>query len=292
MHDVIIIGGSFAGLAAATQLGRARRDTLVLDTGLPRNRFSPAAHGILGHDGVPPREILAKARAQLLAYPKVRIHEGEAVAATGKLDDFAVTLASGESLQARRLILAHGVTDTLPDVPGLWECWGRTVLHCPYCHGYEVADRKLGALVPPQFLGHVAPLYAEWSQDLTLFSNGQPVDDETRAGLKKPLIETPVARIEHEGDQIRAVILADGHRVPIDALFVPPSTKPSSPIAASLGCEFAEAHNGPYVVVDPMQRTSVEGVYAAGDITRGMHNASFALADGVGAGTASHQSLL
>ena len=146
MDDVIIIGGSFAGLTAASHLVRARRTVTILDTGKPRNRFAAAAHNVLGYDGVSPLIIREKALTDLLAYPTVKNVQAEAVGIGGALDDFVVRTADGASLNARRIILAYGVVDQLPDIAGFSECWGKTAIHCPYCHGYEVARRPLGIL--------------------------------------------------------------------------------------------------------------------------------------------------
>ena len=144
MYDVIIIGGSFAGLAAALQLGRARRKVVVLDTGLPRNRFAGHSHGLLGHDHKPPLNILAEARQQLARYPAIRLVNVRAESISGAIDDFTVLTADGESLGARRLILSYGVVDQMPDVPGFAEGWGTSIVPCPYCDGFEVAGQHWG----------------------------------------------------------------------------------------------------------------------------------------------------
>src|SRR5688572_13776020 len=144
MNDVIIIGGSFAGLAAALQLGRARRKVTVLDTGLPRNRFAGHSHGLLGHDHKPPLDILAEARQQLARYPTIRLVSARADSISGAIDDFSVLTADGEGLRARRLILSYGVVDQMPDVPGFAEGWGTSIVPCPYCDGFEVAGQHWG----------------------------------------------------------------------------------------------------------------------------------------------------
>src|SRR5687768_15378757 len=154
MDDAIIIGGGFSGLSAALYLARARRRVTVLDTRLPRNRFAAHSHGVLGHDNRPPAEILQLARDQLAAYPTVRIVDQLAVSATGANDEFAVTIANGDTLAARRLILAFGVRDELPPIEGAADCWGITLLHCPYCHGTEFAGRRLGGMLGPDMIVH------------------------------------------------------------------------------------------------------------------------------------------
>ncbi|HEV7277308.1 MAG TPA: NAD(P)/FAD-dependent oxidoreductase [Devosiaceae bacterium] len=294
MHDVIIIGGSFAGLTAATQLGRARRDVLVLDTGLPRNRFSEAAHGLLGHDGKPPADILEAAREQLGVYGSVTIRDAEAAAASRSDGGFAVETADGDTVRGRKLILAHGVSDQLAPIPGLAECWGRTVLHCPYCHGFEMADRRLGMLVRRGMELQLARLYRDWSSQLTMFSNGAIVDDLVRAGLDElgvPLVESLVLRIDHEEGHLKAVETAD-EQVQLDALFAPAPTDFTSRIGIDLGCAVDEGPVGPFFTTDGHGLTSVDGVYAAGDIIRQAHSLGFAVADGVAAGVAAHHALL
>jgi thioredoxin reductase len=293
MHDVIIIGGSFAGLAAATQLGRARRDVVVLDTGLPRNRFSPAAHGILGHDGLPPGEILAKARDQLETYKTVQRIASAALTVSGSSDAFVVDTDSGP-LSARRLILAYGVSDTLPPIDGSQACWGLSALHCPYCHGFEFGDRRLAYI---GFEGHelmMARLYRDWSRDLVMFSNGRVIDAETRTALEAlgvPIVQAPIRAIRHQDGHLTHIETAEG-AIARDAIFVPTQTAPSRDFHLALGCETDQMMINTFIKVDERQQTTVPGVYAAGDLSRPMHNATFAISTGVMAGAMSHHSLL
>ncbi len=170
-YDAIVIGGGFAGLSAALQLARARRRVLVIDAGEPRNRFSEASHGFLGHDGRPPAAVLRDARKQLMVYSSAAVVDDRAVHAARHSDGFAVTLASGDVYSGARLVLATGIVDELPDIAGVRERWGRTVLHCPYCHGYEVADQRLGVLATSELSVHQALLIPDWSADVTLFTN-------------------------------------------------------------------------------------------------------------------------
>ena len=294
MYDVIIIGGGFAGLAAATQLGRARRKVLVLDTGKPRNRFAKEAHGFLSRDGAAPAELLAEARRQLATYGTVEIRDAEAIAANGELDGFTIELASHQQLAARRLILAHGVTDDLSGIPGMAECWGKTVLHCPYCHGYEVADRPLGLLLREGDILHLARFFSEWSNDLTLFANGAPIDPIARAALAEmrvKLVEEALVRFDHQDGVLKSVVTTAGS-TPLDAIFVHAPIGFSTNVGVELGCETKPGMAGDFFLVDHMQQTSIPGVYAAGDAARPMHNISFAVADGAGAGVFAHQSLV
>ena len=295
MHDVIIIGGGIAGLAAATQLGRARRPTLVLDTGLGRNRFAAHSHGFLTRDGATPDELRREASRQLETYTTIERQEGAAVSARAVDGGFEIVLEDGATVAGRRIILAHGIVDELDWLPGLAECWGNTAIHCPYCHGYEVRDRALGFL----YRGHVDPLmlaqlYRDWSRDLTLFSGGYELTDAQRAGLADlgvKLVEAPVTGLSHIEGALQAVGTADGP-VALDAIFVHAPTRFSSPVGLSLGCAVSEGIVGPFYSVDARQQTSVPGVFAAGDAARAMHSITYAAADGVGAGSAAHHSLL
>ncbi len=293
-YDVLIVGGSFAGLAAALPLARARRRVLVVDAGLTRNRFSAHAHGFLGHDGKTPGAILEEARAQLLAYPTAEILHGEASAASGEADRFAVALSEGREVHARRLILTTGLSDELPDLPGLRERWGRSVLHCPYCHGYEVRDQPLGVLANHPMSSHTAVLLPDWGPT-TFFTQGKYEPDAERTALlarRGVAVErTPVVELRGDAPGLSSVRLADGRVVPLGAVFVAPRPHLTGSLALSLGCVVEEGPMGPGVKTDDFKQTTVAGVYAAGDIARPMHSITLAVADGATAGTAAHQSL-
>ena len=293
-HDAIIIGGGFAGLAAATYLARARRNVRVLDTGKPRNRFADASHGFLGQDGSNPRDILETARAQLLAYDTARLTETEANAAWVHEGGFAVALADGEEITAHKLILAFGLRDELPDLLGLRERWGKTVLHCPYCHGIEFSDRQLGVLYSTPMSVHQASLIAEWGPT-TLYLNGAELAEDEAAALaaRNVSIEpAPVSRLTGEGTELSAVELADGRSRTIAALYIAPRSCFSSPLAEQLGAQIDESPLGPIIRTDGDRMTSVPGLYAAGDIARAPHSVSWAVADGVTAGTSAHRALV
>ena len=282
------------------QVARARRRVLVVDTGQPRNRFARTAHGFLGQDGRPPAEIREAARKQVLAYPTAEFREDEATHAQAEGDVFVVMLASGATIRARRLVLATGVVDELPDVPGLRERWGATVLHCPYCHGYEVAGQRLGVLATTPHSVHQALLLPDWSSDVTLFTNGVATpDDAERAKLAARGVRIDTRAVESlVGDgkapdslAIAGVRLAGGQVVPIDALFIGPRTRVASPLAEQLGCAFDEGPSGLLVRTTDRKETTVPGVFAAGDAALAVHNATFASADGVRAGISAQQSL-
>ena len=295
IHDALIVGGSFAGLSAAMQLARARRRVLVVDSGLPRNRFAHASQGFLGQDGRAPAAILETARGQLLAYPAAELREDEATRASARDGAFEVALASGATVRARRLVLATGVVDELPGIPGLRERWGKSVLHCPYCHGYEVADGRLGVLAAGEHSLHQALLLPDWSGDVTLFTNGSfEATAEHRAKLAARGVRVeprPVAELVGDGTALAGVRLRDGDVVALDALFTASRTRMASPLAEQLGCAFDQGVFGPVIRTDAKKATTVPGVYAAGDAAREPHNATFASADGVAAGIAAQQSL-
>jgi thioredoxin reductase len=232
---------------------------------------------------------------QLTAYPTVEILRGEALNAAAHPDGFTVAVSDGRSVRARRLVLATGVVDTLPDVPGLQERWGATVLHCPYCHGYEVRDRPLGVLANHPMAGHQAAMIPDWGPT-TLFTQGRfEPDAEQLAQLAArgvTIEREPVVALLGDAPELDAVQLADGRVVTVNALFVAPSTRMASPLARQLGCAFDDGMLGPVIRVDDWKATTVPGVYAAGDAARAMHNATLASADGVLAGVGAHQSLM
>jgi len=294
LHDAIVIGGSFAGLSAATYIARGRRTVAIIDTGLPRNRFAAHSHGFLGQDGSEPGAILVTARAQVEAYPTVSFISGEAISVSGARDGFVVKLADGTEVEGRRIVLAFGVSDSLPDLPGLRERWGNSVIHCPYCHGFEFSGQQLGVLNMHPRSSHQAQLISEWGPT-TFYLNGGEIADDARAELEKrgvAIESRPVTALHGEGKSLSAIEFADGSERPIDALYIGAPTRLNSSIAAELGCAMEEGQVGPFIRTDGMKMTSVPGVYAAGDITRAMHNVTFAASDGVMAGVAVHASLI
>ncbi len=261
-NDVAIIGGGPAGLSAALVLGRARRRVVVIDAGTPRN--APAAHmqGFLSRDGMPPAELLAAARAEVRGYG-VEIVDDRVVHATV---GFALRLAGGRTVAARHVLLATGATDELPAVAGARERWGRDLLHCPYCHGWEVRGQPLGVLATGAGSVDHGHLLRQWTDDVIFFTNGQAITDSERATLDArgvAIVDGPVERLVVSGDRLRAVQLAGGRTVARAALFYRPAVRAhrDGP-AAALGCELVA---GGLVRVDGDGRTSVPGVWAAGN---------------------------
>lgn len=292
-YDAVIVGGSFAGLSAAMQLARARRRILLVDAGRPRNRFAAASHGFLGQDGVAPAEIMRQGLTQLARYPTVDFVHAEALSASQADSGFVLTLSDGSEAGGRKLILATGVADELP-LESMIPRWGVSVLHCPYCHGYEVGGRRLAAIANAPAAVHQAMILPDWGPT-TFFTQGvfEPSVEETgllaRRGVE--IERTPVVELLGDGAAIRALRLADGRELPFEAVFTAPRTRIASPLAEQLGCAFAEGMTGPHIEVDPMQQTSVAGVFAAGDAATSMYNATLASAAGVMAGVAAHRSL-
>ena len=295
MYDVIIVGAGYAGLSAALPLAGARRRVLLIDSGRPRNRFSNHSHGVIGHDGADPQAIRDAALEQLAAYPTVARIDGTAIEARQDGAGFALRLEDGQEFAARRLILASGVADRLPELDGLEERWGVSVLHCAYCHGWEVRDQPLGVLAISAGTANMAALIPDWGPT-TYFTQAQfEPDPEQRALLERRGVSverTPIVALIGDAPELTAVRLADGRELPLRAIFIPPRWALTSPLAEQLGCAFEESPSGTHVGVDELRETSVPGAYAAGDMARAVHHAAFAAADGAAAGTAAHRSLV
>lgn len=291
MYDVIIIGGSYAGMAAALQLLRARRTVLVIDAGQRRNRMAAESHGFLGQDGSDPAEIARVARSQLERYSTLTWIEDAAVAASGARDGFTVRTNEGGVHQGRRLLLALGVSDSLPNVEGLAERWGVSVFHCPYCHGYELNRGNVGVIAANPMSVHLASLLAEWGQ-VTLLTNGVlELEKDAKAALATrgvAIERAAIARIDGHAD----VVLADGRCLAFAGLFAAPRNAPVSDIAQRIGCKLMETPMGTQLHTTETKETSIQGVYACGDAARVPHSISLAVGDGAWAGAQVHQSLV
>ncbi|VWD46288.1 putative pyridine nucleotide-disulfide oxidoreductase [Burkholderia contaminans] len=296
MNDVIIIGGSFAGLAAALQLGRARRNVTVLDTGRPRNRFAGHSHGLLGHDHKPPLDILDEARQQLSRYPTIRLVNARAESVTGAIDDFCVVTDDHESLSARRLILSYGVADQIPDVPGFAESWGTSIVPCPYCDGFEVADQHWGLVWSSPQSHQSARLFRDWTDKLTVFADGHDIAPDIQADLARrniPVVEGRIVEIAHHNGRIATVNLDTRRHVAVDVLFAHPRNKPSASLHESLGLATVDTPTGIVLKVDDRRQTSMPGIYAAGDLaTPFLPSVTQASSQGAMAGIFAQQSML
>jgi thioredoxin reductase len=296
MNDVIIIGGSFTGLAAALQLGRARRMVTVLNTGLPRNRFAGHSHGLLGHDHKPPLDILAEARQQLARYPAIKLVNARADNISGVIDNFSVLTAEGESLETRRVILSYGVADQMPDVPGFAESWGTSIVPCPYCDGFEVADRHWGHIWSGPQSHNQARLFRDWTDKLTVFADGRDIAPNIRADLANRNIAVADGRIieiAHHKGRIATVNLDSGRNVAVDILFANPRNKPSASLHEALGLATVDTPTGIVLKVDERRQTSMPGIYAAGDLaTTFLPSVTQASSQGAMAGIFAQQSML
>ncbi|MBS3666409.1 NAD(P)/FAD-dependent oxidoreductase [Vreelandella boliviensis] len=291
--DTVIIGGSYAGMAAGLQLARARRKILLIDAGQPRNRFTSYSHGFLTQDGAPPAEIAAEARSQLMEYPTVEWCTGRVETVTGTADNFLVALADGSTYQARRIILAAGVTDELPGLPGLAELWGKRVFHCPYCHGYELGKESIGVLATSELAMHHGLMLPDWGATTLFLNDAFEPNAEQLAQLKArgTQVEYGAAvRISAQAEGVE-LVMQDDRVFPLVGLFVAPRIH-LSPLVAQLGCELEESPMGCIVKTDAMQATSIPGVFACGDVARAAGSVTFAVADGAMAGLSTHRSLM
>jgi thioredoxin reductase len=271
-YDVVVIGGGAAGLNGALLLARSRRSVLVVDAGQPRNRPAAAVHGLLGHDGRPPAELLARGRAEVRAYGG-HVVAGEVTAVGGELDQgFTVTLGDGRVLLARRLLVTSGLVDNLPDITGLRERWGRDVVHCPYCHGWEVRDQPIGVLASGPTSVHQALLFRQLSDDVVYFRRGTALDDAAAARLAARgirVVDGEVSAVVITDDHVAGVRLADGTVVPRQALAVAARMTARAGFLADLGLKASEHPSGmgAHIPADPAGRTEVPGVWAAGNVT-------------------------
>ncbi len=261
-YDVVIVGGGAAGLTAALVLARARRSVAVIDAGHPRNAPASQMHGFLSRDGMSPAALLAAGRAEITAYDATLIDGSVAAIEPG----FTIRLDDNREFTARRVLVATGLWDQIPDVPGVRERWGRDVLHCPYCHGWEVRDQSIGVLGgTPDAVAH-ALLIAQWSTDVTLFPHTDELTGEHRellAARRVDVVPGAVSHLEVRDDRLHGVALADGRVFPRSAVFVKPRLVPNNAILAILGCEI-DAQG--WVRHDASGRTSVDGVYVAGNV--------------------------
>ncbi|MBO9738340.1 NAD(P)/FAD-dependent oxidoreductase [Xanthomonas axonopodis pv. begoniae] len=292
-HEVIIIGGSYAGLSAALQLARARRRVLLVDSGRRRNRFADTSHGFLGRDGASPARIADEARAQVLSYASVQWTDGEVVQVRGQADAFEVVFADGSVHAARRMILAMGVVDRLPALAGLAERWGRQVFVCPYCHGYELQQGRIGVIATSALAAHQAAMLPDWGATW-LFLNDTLVPDEAqRAQLEARAVRVvagAVAALQGEGDTLE-LVLHDGQKFALDGVFITTQTQ-ISPLVTQLACATSDGPFGRLVAVDAMQATTVPGIFACGDIANPAASVVLAAASGAMAGVATHRSLI
>jgi thioredoxin reductase len=270
-YDVVVVGGGAAGLSAAITLGRALRSTLVVDAGEPRNAPAAGVHAFLSRDGVSPQELLAEGRGEVARYGGT-VASGEVVGAHPSGQGFEVAMRDGRRVTARRLLVASGLVDELPDIEGLRERWGRDVLHCPYCHGWEVRHRAIGILASGPRSVHQALMFRQWSANITFFLNDavEPTEEEWEqlSARSISVVEGKVQAVEITDDAVSGVRLSSGTMLPVEAVAVGPRFEARSAVLESLGIK-TEEHPwgmGRYVPAGPQGATEVAGVWAAGNV--------------------------
>ena len=283
--DVIIIGGSYSGLAAGMALGRALRQVLIIDNGNPCNRQTPYSHNFLTQDGKTPREIATLARQQVEMYDTVKFLNGVATQGIKTKNGFDIRTASGGVFSAKKLIFATGIRDLMPDIDGYAACWGISALHCPYCHGYEVKNEKTGILGNGESGFEFSGLISNWTKDLTLFTNGKSVlTPEQTVKLENNhicIVETEIEKLEHTDGRLQNIVFKDGTTTPVTAIYAQSLFEQHCDIPKTLGCELTEEG---YIKTDPLQKTTVPGVFACGDNTTRIRTVANAVSTGTTAG--------
>lgn len=291
--EVIIIGGSYAGLSAATSLGRALRRVLVIDSGKPCNRQTPHSHNFLTRDGETPAAITQIAMEQLMMYDTVKLIADTAVKATAKEDGFRIQTLSGKKYLAKKLLFATGIKDIMPDIPGFTECWGISVIHCPYCHGYEVRQQPTGILGNGDLAYEYVKLINNWTKDITLFTNGAStlsIDQIKQLQSRNISVEeTRIREIVHENGQLKGIALENDRLYHLNALYNRPSFVQHCDLPVKLGCNLTDAG---YIHVDGFGRTNIPGIYAAGDNANPMRSVSMSVALGTAAGAFINKDLI
>lgn len=283
--DVIIIGGSYSGLAAGMALGRALKNVLIIDDGKPCNRQTPYSHNFITQDGKTPKEIATLAKEQVERYDTVKFFKGLATHGTKNKNGFEIQTASGELFNAKKLIFATGVKDIMPALDGYAECWGISVIHCPYCHGYEVRNERTGILGNGEYGFEFSTLISNWTKDLTLFTNGPATLTKDQMAKMEShtikIVETEIEKLEHVKGHLQKIVFKDGTASSIKALYARSPFEQHCSIPTTLGCELTEEG---YIKVDPFQKTTVPGVFACGDNTTRMRSVANAVAMGTAAG--------
>ncbi|MCK0160008.1 NAD(P)/FAD-dependent oxidoreductase [Allomuricauda sp. F6463D] len=291
-YDVIVIGGSYAGLSAAMALGRSLRPTLVIDGGKPCNVQTPFSHNFLTQDGKAPKEIAALAMHQVRKYDNVEVIDGFAITITPCKHGFSVSIASGDVFEGQKIILATGIKDIIPEIPGFQECWGISIIHCPYCHGYEYRHKKTAIIASAKKALHLTPLLTNLTDDLTILGDEvsnftkEEVEILQKHGVK--MVNQKIMSIEHKNGHLHEVILDNGDHMSFAAIYAGIPFEQSTDIPKLLGCELTD--NG-FIKTDSFQKTTVPGVFACGDNCVPMRSVAQAVASGNAAGAIANMEL-
>ncbi|TCI84557.1 NAD(P)/FAD-dependent oxidoreductase [Tenacibaculum sp. M341] len=292
-YEVIIIGGSYAGLSAAMTLGRSLRKTLIIDSGKPCNRFTPHSHNFITQDGNSPSKISNLAKEQVLKYTTVEFVSDEVIDIKKENSTFQVFTSSDHNLSAKKVLFASGIKDVLLNIKGFKECWGISVLHCPYCHGYEVHGKKTGIISNGDTGFDLFKLIQNWTDDLTIFTNGpSEFSKEQTTAINQfgvSIIEEEIQEIIHKNGYIQKIILKNNNSINLEAIYSKMKFEHNTLIPVKLGCELTE--NG-YLSVDFENKTSINGIYAAGDNTSPLRTVARATSEGNKAGIFINKSLI
>jgi thioredoxin reductase len=291
--DVIIIGGSYSGLSAGMSLGRSLRHVLIIDSGLPCNKQTPHSHNFITQDGEKPAVISAKAKLQVEFYKTIQFYNGLAVKALKTEKGFEITTESGEVFTARKVLFATGVKDILPEINGFGACWGISVLHCPYCHGYEVKNEKTAIIANGEMGFEFAKLISNWTKDLRLCTNGKSeLTLEQTEILRKNgvlILEEEIDALEHYSGYVANIVFKNGEKIDVKAVYARVPFEQHCQLPKDLGCEISEQG---YLKVDFMQKTNIPGLYASGDATSQMRSVALAVSTGSFAGAAINKELI
>jgi thioredoxin reductase len=291
--DVIIIGGSYSGLAAAMALGRALRKVLIIESGKPCNRQTPYSHNFLTQDGKTPKEIATLAKQQVKMYDSVEFFNSLATKVSKTENGFEVQTSSGDIFKSKKLIFATGIKDEMPSIKGFSECWGISVLHCPYCHGYEVRNETTGIFGNGEYGFEFSKLISNWTKDLTLFTNGKSIlTVEQSAILERhqiKIMEKEIAELEHINGQLQNIIFKDGSKKSVKAIYTRLPFEQHCPIPEQLGCELTE--DG-YIKIDDAHKTTINGIFASGDNVTRMRTVANAVSMGTTTGMMVNKELI
>jgi thioredoxin reductase len=283
--DVIIVGGSYSGLAAGLALGRALRRVLIIDSGKPCNRQTPYSHNFITQDGNTPKAIVTLARQQVERYDTVMFFNGLATIGAKTENGFEILTASDESFSAKKLIFATGIKDIMPNIEGYAECWGISIIHCPFCHGYEFRNERTGILGNGEYGFEFSSLISNWTDDLTLFTNGTSVlTAEQTAKIEEhniKIVEKEIEKLEHTNSKLQKIVFKDGTKSSIKVIYAHSHFDQHCKIPETLGCELTDEG---YLKIDPLQKTSIYGIFACGDNTTRIRTVANAVAMGTTAG--------